>query len=81
MTAFPRQSYQSPYSITVFCRLSVANLMLGAHPSCEVFVQTSASNWNRLIDELRRTDGRRVNAVWIDLEVGQWRNLAETFTS
>lgn len=52
--------------------ISLANLMLGAHPNCKAFVQTTGSNWNRLINEMRKTDGRRQDAVFIDLEPGEW---------
>lgn len=50
---------------------SFANLILGAHPCNVAFVQTTSSNWNRLIDELRKTDGVRASAPSIDLEYGQ----------
>jgi len=53
--------------------ISVANLILGVHPHCKAFVQTTGSNWNRLINEIRKTDGRRRNAASIDLEPGEWR--------
>jgi hypothetical protein len=55
------------------CRVSVSNLMLGAHPSCRWFVQTTGSNWNRLINEIRSTDGVRKDAPWIDIQPGEWR--------
>jgi hypothetical protein len=51
-------------------RVSLANLALGVHPSCRWFVQTTRSNWNRLINEIRLTDGVRANATWVDLEPG-----------
>ena len=50
---------------------SFANLILGTHPCIMGFVQTTSSNWNRLINELRKTDGRRANAPSIDLEYGE----------
>lgn len=53
----------------------MSNLLLGVHPSCRWFVQTGASNWNRLIDEIRRTDGQRAEAASVDLEPGEWRLL------
>ena len=46
----------------------LANLILSVHPSCKWFVQTSASNICRLIDEIRTTDGFRQGAAWVDLE-------------
>ena len=52
--------------------ISLANLMLGSHPNCKAFVQTTGSNWNRLINEMRRTDGLRHDAVFVDLESGEW---------
>jgi hypothetical protein len=45
----------------------MANLLLGVHPSCRAFVQTTQSNWCRLINELRKTDGR-AGVPFIDLE-------------
>lgn len=50
----------------------MANLILGVHPFCEAFVQTTGSNWNRLINEIRKTDSERHDALWIDLEPGEW---------
>lgn len=50
---------------------SFANLILGTHPCIKGFVQTTSSNWNRLINEIRKTDGHRHNAPSIDLEYGE----------
>jgi hypothetical protein len=47
--------------------------MLGVHPHCKAFVQTTGSNWGRLINEIRKTDGKRQEAAFIDLEPGEWR--------
>ena len=52
--------------------ISLANLVLGVHPNCKAFVQTTGSNWNRLINEIRKTDGLRQDAVFVDLEPGEW---------
>jgi len=35
-------------------------------------VQTTGSNWNRLINELRKTDGKRNMVPFIDLEKGEY---------
>jgi hypothetical protein len=55
----------------------VANLILAVHPSCRWFVQTTGSNWNRLINEIRLTDGQRKEAAFIDLQPGNWRRTRE----
>lgn len=47
---------------------SISNLIIATNPSVAGFVQTTISNWNRLINELRRADGRRASAPCIDLE-------------
>ena len=53
--------------------VSLANLYLGAHPSCEAFVETTSSNWCALINDLRVTDGRRSEAWRLtDLEGSQY---------
>lgn len=48
------------------------NLMIGTHPNIGAFVHTTSSNYDRLINELRRTDGRRGAAPIIDLEPGDY---------
>jgi hypothetical protein len=50
----------------------LANLVLATHPSCKWFIGTTSSNQNRLINEIRKTDGVRRDAVFIDLEPGEW---------
>lgn len=47
---------------------SFVNLVIAAE--CEYFVGVAGSNWNRLIDELRRTSGKRRNAL-IALNMGE----------
>lgn len=56
-----------------FGGVSLANLILGTHPNCRAFVGTGQSNWNRLIDEIRRTDGLRHDAAYVDFQPGEWR--------
>lgn len=49
---------------------SIANLIIATHPNIGGFVLTTGSNWNRLINELRLTDGKRATAPCIDLLPG-----------
>lgn len=39
----------------------------------QAFIETGESNWCRLIDELRRTDGVRHDAPYVDFAPGEWR--------
>lgn len=39
----------------------------------QAFIETGESNWCRLIDEIRRTDGLRHDAAYIDFAPGEWR--------
>ena len=48
---------------------SFANLLISAE--CDYFVGTLGSNWNRLINELRLTNGR-FKAGYISLNYGEW---------
>ena len=49
--------------------VSFANLLISAE--CDYFIGTPASNWNRLINELRLTNGR-FQAGYITLNFGEW---------
>lgn len=54
-------------------------LSLNQNPKCihihtiQAFIETGESNWCRLIDEIRRTDGLRHDAAYIDFAPGEWR--------
>ena len=48
---------------------SFANLLISAE--CDYYVGTLGSNWNRLINELRLTNGR-FKAGYIALNNGEW---------
>ena len=50
-------------------RTTLANLLITVE--CDYFIGTLGSNWNRLIDELRLTNGR-LRAGYVALNLGQW---------
>lgn len=77
-TTFNRQNdTTSPMAMAArvpdFGLISIANLILGVHPNCAAFVEMGGSNWARLIDEIRRTDGVRCEAPYHDFAPGEWR--------
>lgn len=54
-------------------RTTLADLSLISHPSCRWFVLTTSSNFARMANQLRKTDGLRVDAPLMDLEKKEWR--------
>ena len=52
---------------------TIAELMLCSHPNVGGYVFTTKSNIGRIINELRKTDGKRSNYPYIDLEFGEFR--------
>lgn len=52
---------------------TIAELMLCSHPNIGGYVFTTKSNIGRIINELRKTDGKRSNYPYIDLHYGEYR--------
>eukprot|EP00762_Andalucia_godoyi_P002184 ANDGO_07480.mRNA.1 hypothetical protein len=55
---------------TKFLQISLANLLFQTMPSCRGWVQTTGSNWCRLINEVRRLQGAEY-LPFVDLEYGE----------
>ncbi|CAI5482750.1 unnamed protein product [Closterium sp. Yama58-4] len=62
--------YEAAVGADVLVGLSFVNLIIASQ--CDYFVGTLGSNWNRLIDELRCTNGRLFSG-YLALNHGQWR--------
>ncbi|CAI5470064.1 unnamed protein product [Closterium sp. Yama58-4] len=62
--------YEAAVGADVLVGLSFINLIIASQ--CDYFVGTLGSNWNRLIDELRCTNGRLFSG-YLALNHGQWR--------
>lgn len=54
--ALPMISYEEDYGLHNVTVLSFVNLIISSQ--CDFFVGVLGSNWNRLINELRLTNGR-----------------------
>lgn len=65
----PVHVYEQEAGLEVAVGMSFANLLIAAE--ADYFVAALGSNWNRLIDELRVTNGR-ADAVMITLNYDQW---------
>lgn len=52
---------------------TVADVILCSHPNIAGFVMTTGSNFDRLINELRKTDGKRRDFPFADLTPGEFR--------
>ena len=53
--------------------VTIAEIMFCSHPNIGGFVLTTKSNFDRLINELRKTDGKRKESPLVDLEPGEFR--------
>ena len=62
-------AYEKSVGKQVLTDISLANLLISAE--CDFFVGTLGSNWNRLINELRLTNGR-FKAGYITLNFMEW---------
>lgn len=62
-------AYEKSVGKQLLMDLSLANLLISAE--CDYFVGTLGSNWNRLINELRLTNGR-FKAGYITLNLKEW---------
>jgi hypothetical protein len=51
---------------------SLSDLIIGSHPNIAGFVQTTGSNFDRIVNELRKSDGKRTLYPHIDLMPGEW---------
>jgi hypothetical protein len=51
---------------------TISDLLLGSHPNVGGFVQTTNSNFDRIVNELRRSDGKRTQYPHIDLNPGEF---------
>ena len=61
--------YEKSVGKQVLVEKSLANLLTSAE--CDYFVGTLGSNWNRLINELRLTNGR-LRAGYVTLNMGEY---------
>ncbi|CAI5518549.1 unnamed protein product [Closterium sp. Naga37s-1] len=68
--AMTMHEYEAAVGADVLVGLSFVNLIIASQ--CDYFVGTLGSNWNRLIDELRCTNGRLFSG-YLALNHGQWR--------
>jgi hypothetical protein len=51
---------------------TLSDLIIGSHPNIGGFVQTTKSNFDRIINELRKSDGKRAMYPHIDLIPGEF---------
>ena len=61
--------YSNMVGTDVLVGVSFANLIIASQ--CDYFVGVLGSNWNRLINELRSTNGR-LHGGYVTLNYGQW---------
>lgn len=50
----------------------ITDLIICSHPNIGGFVMTTGSNFDRLVNELRKTDGKRGRYPFIDLTPGEF---------
>ena len=61
--------YKGDAGVESLVEASFVNLIISAQ--CDFFVGSLGSNWNRLINELRQTNGR-LRAGYIGVNWGEW---------
>lgn len=57
-------------SPTFEASIALSNLMFGVHPSCQWYIETTKSEWSRLIQEMHETSAEGSESTFLDLAPG-----------